>query len=92
MCEISRENASAGSKKLPVNDTVGTVLAHDITEIRPGEFKGRALRKGMSFGKKTYVISRGWERNISLSWISQMMRCMKMMQPMRLRTPSRGME
>jgi len=25
---------------------VGTVLAHDITEIRPGDFKGRAFRKG----------------------------------------------
>ncbi len=25
---------------------MGTVLAHDITEIRPGEFKGRAFKKG----------------------------------------------
>lgn len=33
-------------KTIPVNEAVGTVLAHDITEIRPGEFKGRAFRKG----------------------------------------------
>jgi molybdenum cofactor synthesis domain-containing protein len=29
-----------------VTESVGTVLAHDITEIRPGEFKGRAFKKG----------------------------------------------
>ena len=46
MCEISHENPGSGFKKLPVNDAVGTVLAHDITEIRPGEFKGRAFKKG----------------------------------------------
>jgi molybdenum cofactor synthesis domain-containing protein len=33
-------------KAIPVNQAVGTVLAHDITEIRPGEFKGRAFKKG----------------------------------------------
>ena len=33
-------------KKIGVNDSVGTKLAHDITEIRPGEFKGPAFRKG----------------------------------------------
>jgi len=32
--------------KLPVQKAVGTTLAHDITEIRPGEFKGPAFRKG----------------------------------------------
>lgn len=31
---------------IPVTEAIGTVLAHDITEIRPGEFKGRAFRKG----------------------------------------------
>src|SRR5512135_1162863 len=49
MCEMSPENTKntgPGLKKLPVNDAVGTVLAHDITEIRPGEFKGRAFKKG----------------------------------------------
>ena len=33
-------------KKICVEDAVGTRLAHDITEIRPGEFKGPAFRKG----------------------------------------------
>ncbi|MBF0317786.1 MAG: molybdopterin-binding protein [Nitrospirae bacterium] len=35
-----------GFKTLPVEDAVGRVLAHDITEIRQGEFKGRAFKKG----------------------------------------------
>ncbi len=36
------------SKKesIPVRKAVGMVLAHDITEIRKGEFKGRAFKKG----------------------------------------------
>lgn len=33
-------------KKMSLQDAVGTKLAHDITEIRPGEFKGPAFRKG----------------------------------------------
>ncbi len=33
-------------KKIPVKDAVGKSLGHDITEIRPGEFKGPAFRKG----------------------------------------------
>jgi molybdenum cofactor synthesis domain-containing protein len=33
-------------KKIKLQDAVGTELAHDITEIRPGEFKGPAFRKG----------------------------------------------
>jgi len=31
---------------IPVDESVGTVLAHDITEIRPGRFKGPAFKKG----------------------------------------------
>jgi molybdenum cofactor synthesis domain-containing protein len=31
---------------LPLQKAVGTVLAHDITEIIPGHFKGRAFKKG----------------------------------------------
>ena len=46
MCEISHENYYHGIKKMPVRKAIGTVLAHDITEIRPGEFKGRAFKKG----------------------------------------------
>jgi hypothetical protein len=33
-------------KTLKIEDAVGKVLAHDITEVRPGEFKGRAFKKG----------------------------------------------
>lgn len=29
-----------------LEEAVGTVLAHDLTEIRPGEFKGAAFKKG----------------------------------------------
>lgn len=32
--------------KIDLQDGVGMELAHDITEIRPGEFKGPAFRKG----------------------------------------------
>src|ERR1039458_7488080 len=47
MCDSSTENQNnPGIKKLAVAEAVGTVLAHDITEIRPGEFKGRAFKKG----------------------------------------------
>ncbi len=31
---------------IPVDQAVGTILAHDITEIRPGNFKGPAFKKG----------------------------------------------
>lgn len=33
-------------KTLAVENAVGQILAHDITEIRQGEFKGRAFKKG----------------------------------------------
>ena len=33
-------------KTIKLKDAVGTELAHDITEIRPGEFKGAAFHKG----------------------------------------------
>ncbi len=33
-------------KKIKIQNAVGTQLAHDITEIRPGEFRGPAFRKG----------------------------------------------
>lgn len=33
-------------KVISLEESVGTTLAHDITEIRPGEFKGPAFRKG----------------------------------------------
>ncbi|MBU2699666.1 hypothetical protein Ga0466249_000747 [Sporomusaceae bacterium BoRhaA] len=33
-------------KVIPVQEAEGMVLCHDITEIIPGEFKGRAFKKG----------------------------------------------
>ncbi|OHW61320.1 putative competence-damage inducible protein [Andreesenia angusta] len=33
-------------KKMNVEDSVGSVLAYDLTKIVPGEFKGAAFRKG----------------------------------------------
>jgi len=33
-------------KTIPLKDAIGSKLAHDVTEIRPGEFKGPAFRKG----------------------------------------------
>ncbi len=33
-------------KKILLQNAIGTRLAHDITEIRPGEFKGAAFTKG----------------------------------------------
>lgn len=46
MCDTANENTSTGGKTISVKDAVGTILAHDITEIRPGDFKGRAFKKG----------------------------------------------
>lgn len=32
--------------RIPIEQAVGTIIAHDITEIRPGQFKGPAFKKG----------------------------------------------
>ncbi|NPA49715.1 MAG: molybdopterin-binding protein [Thermodesulfobacteria bacterium] len=34
------------ARLIPVEEAVGMVIPHDLTEIRPGEFKGRAFKKG----------------------------------------------
>lgn len=46
MCDFPHEERQQRAKTIPVHQAVGTVLAHDITEIRPGEFKGCAFKKG----------------------------------------------
>lgn len=48
MCNISELNNknTIGTRTMPVTKAVGMVIAHDITEIRPGEFKGRTFKKG----------------------------------------------
>jgi len=37
---------------IPLDQAVGNVLAHDITEIRQGEFKGPAFKKGHIIGEE----------------------------------------
>jgi hypothetical protein len=46
MCDSVSEGRASGRKAIPVEEAVGTVLAHDITEIRRNDFKGRAFKKG----------------------------------------------
>ncbi len=36
----------SSTKAIPLDQALGKVLAHDITEIRPGQFKGAAFKKG----------------------------------------------
>jgi len=36
----------SSATQVPVESSVGKVLAHDMTEIRPGQFKGAAFKKG----------------------------------------------
>jgi len=48
MCEshIDEVKQKRGIRTIAVIDAVGMALAHDVTEIRSGEFKGRAFRRG----------------------------------------------
>ena len=46
MCDSLDDRHKPRTRTVPLNEAIGTVLAHDITEIRPGEFKGRAFKKG----------------------------------------------
>jgi molybdenum cofactor synthesis domain-containing protein len=48
MCDIENSDTrkKIGVKTIPVDEAIGTVLAHDITEIRKEDFKGRAFKKG----------------------------------------------
>ncbi len=48
MCEAGEEKelAESNHRTVPVAESIGMVLAHDITGILPGEFKGRAFSKG----------------------------------------------
>ncbi|MBI5249070.1 MAG: molybdopterin-binding protein [Desulfomonile tiedjei] len=43
MCETVK---TPQGRLIEVSDAVGTVLAHDITEVRPGECKGACFKKG----------------------------------------------
>ncbi|MDP2156727.1 MAG: molybdopterin-binding protein [Nitrospirota bacterium] len=46
MCDTLNEYPPINGRTIPLEKAIGTILAHDITEIRQGEFKGRAFRKG----------------------------------------------
>lgn len=47
MCDVDDVAKSSQSvRTIPVTEAVGMVLAHDVTEIRQNEFKGRAFKKG----------------------------------------------
>ncbi len=47
MCQSHQARQwNGGMTKIKVEAAVGTRLAHDITEIRPGEFKGPSFRRG----------------------------------------------
>jgi len=46
MCDIEVPKNKTWIRTIPVKDAIGMALAHDVTEIRSGEFKGRAFRKG----------------------------------------------
>lgn len=47
MCDIHDETKDRISvRTIPVKEAIGMVLAHDITEIRQNNFKGRAFKKG----------------------------------------------
>ncbi len=47
MCDLDYAGQNRKNQiTIPVEKAAGMVLAHDITEIRAGEFKGRAFRKG----------------------------------------------
>jgi hypothetical protein len=46
MCDSEVPKHKTGIRTIPVTDAIGMALAHDVTEIRSGEFKGRAFRKG----------------------------------------------
>ena len=39
------------NKVVKIEEAVGLVLAHDVTEIRKDEFKGRAFKKGHKIRK-----------------------------------------
>jgi len=48
MCDDQefRQQVNEATRAVPVGEAIGMVLAHDVTEIRTGEFKGRAFKKG----------------------------------------------
>ena len=53
-------------KKVRVQDAVGMVLCHDMTEIVPGKFKGRAFKKGHVVKEASVISMSGtWKKDMS---------------------------
>lgn len=47
MCQTHQARRyHGGMTKIKVEEAIGTRLAHDITEVRPGEYKGASFRRG----------------------------------------------
>lgn len=46
MCDANESLYKPNGRVVPLEDAVGMLLEHDITEIRQGEFKGRAFKRG----------------------------------------------
>ena len=44
--QLMHHKYKSSTKAIPLDQAIGKVLAHDITEIRPGQFKGAAFKKG----------------------------------------------
>jgi hypothetical protein len=64
-------------KKIAVQKAVGTRLAHDITEIRPGEFKGAAFKKGILSVTKMFVVFKSLAKIIYIFLNLKMMKSTK---------------
>jgi len=43
---MNNRSISSSLREVPVEEAIGMVLAHDLTQIIPGEFKGRLFQKG----------------------------------------------
>lgn len=67
-------------EKVRVEDAVGMVLCHDITEIVPGKFKGRAFAKGHVIQEEDIENCWIWANAIFMSGICPRAMSMKMTQ------------
>jgi hypothetical protein len=88
---VEHNGGCAVLKSIPLEQAVGLTLAHDITEIRPGVFKGPAFRKGHTAVRKTSAICSAWGKIISMSLTWPRTRSMKMKPPPSWRRPWPGM-
>jgi hypothetical protein len=68
-------------EKVRVEDAIGMVLCHDMTEIIPGKRKGVAFKKGhiieeedieklLDIGKK-HILSGIWKRDLFMKMMQQ---------------------